>query len=262
MRGWLGFERPMPDVFLACARRFPGRIVDVGANSGFYALIAVCAAAGNEVLAFEPDSTVLPILRDNIALNAAEARLLVQPVALSDEVGDANLYVPIQRDHVCVETSSSLDADFKGEHSNVVTVVVTTLDRFVRLRDATRWLNVLGRRKPQPITIVKIDVEGHERRTTMGCEATIDRHRPIVFVELLPRADFAYFAEFKRRFRYLNVRLRPDEAVQADAVVFDEQAWNHVFVPEERGAEFAAVLEEIGLPMRRDDTATKRTVTA
>lgn len=228
-----------------------GRIVDIGANTGFYSLIGLCADPHNQVLAFEPDPAVLPILRENVHLNAVNKRVVVEPVALSNEVGEASLYIPLQN-HGCVETSSSLDAAFKGVHSKVVKVPVNTLDRYMR-DDRPQWLRLFRRSSAQAVSLIKIDVEGHERSAFEGCVETIKRHRPIIFIELLVRADFAYFTELKDRLGYVSLRLRPDEVIEAGTMTYDEQAWNHVLVPQERRDAFKSTVEGLGLPMRMAD---------
>ena len=35
-----------------------------------------------------------------------------------------------------------------------------------------------------PVTLVKIDVEGAERKTLRGATATLERHRPDVLIEI------------------------------------------------------------------------------
>lgn len=51
--GWKGFEQPLPNLFAACARD-AGTVLDVGANSGLYTLIACAASSTVSVHAFEP----------------------------------------------------------------------------------------------------------------------------------------------------------------------------------------------------------------
>jgi len=226
--GWWKFEQPLPAVFVACAIHWPGRIVDVGANTGFYSFLALCAHEANSVVGFEPDPKVLAILRKNIEINAVSRRITINPIALSDRVGEAKLYIPLQ-DHGLVESSSSLESGFKAEHSAEVSVPVDLLDN----------LTV----DSPPITLIKVDVEGHEKNMIKGAEATLAKHRPILVVELLDTADFEYFTDLKNRLNYRSVRLRHEEAIVEEDMILDLAAWNHVLVPEEKWHSFRSILD-------------------
>jgi hypothetical protein len=41
LNGWHGFERPLPDLMVQCAKHLKGTFIDVGANSGFYSLCCI-----------------------------------------------------------------------------------------------------------------------------------------------------------------------------------------------------------------------------
>ena len=225
---WSEFERPMPQYLYSCARRWPGLMIDVGANSGFYGLLAAVADPGNRVLAFEPDPPVHEALRQNIVANNLQNRITALAMALSSKVGMAALFVPSQ-EHGLVETSSSLEASFKDSHSEVRQVMVSTLDHFLSA----------SAHGPSPVSLIKMDVEGHEASVLDGSHETVARWKPILFVEVLPRADLAMLSSFIARHGYVDVPLHPSGMPTAHgAVSYDQAAWNHAFVPPERLMEF------------------------
>jgi hypothetical protein len=41
--GWAAFEPPLPEVLLGLMRRRPGLMIDAGANTGFYGLLAAAS---------------------------------------------------------------------------------------------------------------------------------------------------------------------------------------------------------------------------
>jgi hypothetical protein len=89
--GWRQFEQPMPSVVCALLRTAePGIVVDVGANTGFYSLLALAVSSRTRVVAYEPLSSVRTILRKNLALNAvglkAGSRAKISGRALMDAV--------------------------------------------------------------------------------------------------------------------------------------------------------------------------------
>ena len=229
--GWTGFETPLPEYLYGVARRMPGLVIDVGSNTGFYALLAASASARNTVLAFEPMAEIALRARRNIARNGLARRIQVRPVALSDRDGLAEFYVPPDA-HGLVETSASLRRDFKGEPGAIRAVASHRLDR-VLLR--SRWA-------ARPISLIKIDVEGHEAAVLNGARWTIRLRRPVLFVEVLPNADFSWLNHFVRRRRYVDVTLGPGRlATPCDTVAHDPAAWNHALVPREKLAAFLAI---------------------
>ena len=231
LAGWLGYERPLPDLFLGALRRRPGSVFDVGANTGVYALVAA-QVRGAHVHAFEAYPPVASLLRENPDLNPSGRRVRVVEAAVSDRVGSIKLFVPPPS--AAVETSCSTDASFR-EGSTPVTVPAVTLDEY--------W-----RRTGRPaVTVVKIDVEGAEHRVLQGSAEMLHATRPVSFVEVLPRADFAALEAVLEESSLVDVRLSAFEAVVGDHLLFHELAWNHAFVPREHLDDFLDLVRTTGL---------------
>jgi len=222
LHGWKTFEPPMPELFYRLAQQLDGALLDVGANTGFYCLVGAAARHDMKILAFEPDPNVLPILRGNLKINAVDRYAHVFPMALSDSRGDAELHIPTP-EHGLIETSSSLESDFRTAHSAVIQVPTNTVDHIIEIE------------RPGKVAIIKIDVEGHEAAVLRGATGTVNSHRPVLFVEVLARADFRSFSQFIYEFGYKDMRLQPNGATKArDEVSFDPDAWNHILVPTEK----------------------------
>ncbi len=229
--GWTGFETPLPEYLYGVARRMPGLVIDIGSNTGFYSLLAASASERNTVLAFEPMAEIAERARRNVDRNDLADRVHVHQVALSDRNGLAEFYVPPDL-HGVVETSASLRRDFKGEPAAIRPVSSCRLDR-VLLR--SRWVT-------RRISLIKIDVEGHEAAVLNGARWTIRLRRPVLFVEVLPNADLPWLNHFIRRRRYVDVTLGPGRlATPRDTVAHDPDAWNHALVPQEKLAGFLAI---------------------
>ena len=229
-QGWEAFERPLPAVFYRAAAKWPGLVLDVGANTGFYTLLAASAHRANRVVAFEPVPDVLDLLDQNVRGNFLQDRVRLVRCAVSDCNGHGTLYLP-KADHGNIETSASLSQDFKADHSGTIPILKRTLDR-VLFRPS-----LVMRR----VSLIKIDVEGCEALVLRGAHRTIRRHRPIIFIEILWRADMAELNAIAASHGYEDVRLRADGAhIVAQDVVYDAEAWNHALVPKERLADFLA----------------------
>ena len=235
--GWTGFEHPMPSVFAACVAAFAGNTLDVGANTGFYSVVATAVSASTKVIAFEPFPPVAFDLQSTLRLNRCTARVTVEPFAVSDAIGEATLFIPLQ-DHGLIETSASLSGDFKSEFSEAISVPVTTIDAY----DAAH--------PSGPVSVIKIDVESLEAKVFAGGAAVVARDRPIVFFEVLPQGDVETIESFRATHDYVDMRLRETEVVIGDAVCFDQAAWNHALVPAEKTDAVRAILKPIGLSVQ------------
>ncbi len=216
--GWEDFERPLPRVFRNAVLQSAGLIVDVGANTGLYSLIA--GRCGRAVMAFEPVPAIREILQRNVDANRLERAITVMSAALSDRDGCGTLFLP-DPSHGLIETSASLDAEFQA-HAYTIAVMTTSLDRLV---DAATKAGV-----------IKIDAEGHEAAVLRGAAGVIERDRPVLFVEVLPRAEMGFLNELLLRLDYIDVPLVADASLAVAAEVrFVPDAWNHAFLPRERG---------------------------
>lgn len=235
--GWHGYERPLPDLLLRWLRSAPGTVLDVGANTGLYALIAA-SVPGTRVHAFEAYPPVAALLRENLALNAVGARVTVLDAAVSDEVATLRLHVPTPTG-VLVETSASLEESFKGGGGSVLTVAATTLDA---------WWAAAGR---PDVTTVKVDVEGAEHRVLAGARELLAGSRPVVFYEVLPGAELALLEAARAQASYVDVRTSATVAAVGGPIAFAPDAWNHALVPAERLDAFLAVARACGLSVSR-----------
>lgn len=141
-----------------------GDFVDVGAHVGLYTVAAALHGTGR-VLAFEPNPSARTQLAANVALNARRNVLLV-PKAVGDAPGTALLHVPQTPD----PSFSSL-AGGRFAEGEPIEVEVTTVDAEVE---------AAGLRP----SVVKIDVEGGELAVVGGMQQTLERHRPVLLVEV------------------------------------------------------------------------------
>jgi FkbM family methyltransferase len=151
----------------------PGSVVaDVGANDGMYSY-AFARRAG-AVHAFEPLPGCAGIVR---AYARANARIHVHQVALSDQPGMRSLTIPVREGRE-IDTEASLIVAPTTEPgaagavgSRLVEIEVRTLDSF-GLRD---------------LSLIKIDVEGHELGVLRGARETLRRERPAMMIEIEQR---------------------------------------------------------------------------
>lgn len=217
--GWNGFERPMLDVFAAAVRSSQA-IVDIGANSGLYAVLAAGANKQARIHAFEPLPQALHVLRENVRLNRADDRITIVEAAASDETGSAQFFIPAGNAGV-LEMSASLSREFRAHHSQVICVPVTTLDQYVHERGIIR------------IDLLKVDVESQEHRVLQGASAVLSKHRPLILLEVLPSADVATLEAIRQKHEYIVFNLRPYGLVGMERLAVDPVCQNQLLAPAE-----------------------------
>jgi len=146
----------------------PGdRFVDIGANIGFYTLLA--HKLGARPTAFEPSPRVLPLLYRNLELNGID-RGVVECIALSNAAGTARLFEGPAGNQG--RSSLSPDSDQIDNASHLVETA--PVEAYADVLRAAR--------------MIKIDVEGHEAhllKYILSSEAALrDDHILIVEIDL------------------------------------------------------------------------------
>ncbi len=178
LRFCLPFEEA-EQAFLMKYLRNGWTILDIGAHHGFYTLLFSQNAGGEgRVIAFEPSERERKRLAEHLALNECR-NVTVEPVALGDREGQAELYI-------CdgVETGcNSLRAPLVFEKTTSVRVPVSTLDQY-------GLSHSLGR-----IDFIKLDVEGAELSVLKGGLNVLGgSDAPVMMVEIVDRRtmDWGY----------------------------------------------------------------------
>ena len=187
--------------------------VDVGANCGLYT--RRLARLSRRVYAFEPSHKMADLLRRTSASNVC-----VHEIALSDQSGNAELFIP-QDENELVYALASLEPAVGVSNKTVVSVNVPTarLDAIVH----------------QDVAFVKIDVEGHELNVLNGAVELLEHSQPVFLVEAedrhrvkATRSIFEFFANRSYRGFFLKEgnavpvsQFRPDELQNTSALLPD-----------------------------------------
>lgn len=149
------YERPMlEDCF---HRAPPGLVVDAGAHIGNHTLW-FAGVMGRRVLAFEPSSDSFEQLMANVEANLLMSRVHACRAALGAKAG------------VCeVQEGSPGNSGARSVAYGTGDVPVVALDELDEL--------------PEPVAVVKIDVEGEAMAVLQGARRTLEHFRPLVYVE-------------------------------------------------------------------------------
>lgn len=158
-----GLFEPEETEFLQLAFRNVTTVVNVGANYGYYSLLA--RSMGKKVIAFEPHVLNFPVLLRNLDLNEWND-VEAFPLALAEKAGVRRIYGS--------GTGASLVPGWAGNAETRFRLVpVSTLDR------------ILGDGLSQTPSIFVIDVEGAEYRVLLGATKQLHLNpAPVWFIEI------------------------------------------------------------------------------
>jgi len=139
-------------------------IVDIGANIGYYTLLAA-SHIGNtgKVIAFEPSVENCALLRRSLQANHFE-NVVLHNVAVADTASVVGFRMHDSNGYIIPEHAST----------HAIQVPTVTLDHV--LQDEPR------------IDLIKMDIEGAEGRALQGMHRVMQRCQPIIFTELNPSA--------------------------------------------------------------------------
>jgi FkbM family methyltransferase len=149
---WLGtYEHENQHLFASLVPA-NGTVYDIGANVGFYTLLA--ASRAKRVIAVEPLAENVAYLERHLDLNGV-CNVEVWPTAVADKEGEEPFAAVADRSQ----------GKLGGEGPMVRTV---TLDRLCE---------ICG-----PPALIKVDVEGAEYRVLLGAQKCLAAHRPIILM--------------------------------------------------------------------------------
>lgn len=135
--------------------------IDVGANIGLYCGLMVKHAKACHAFEANPD------LARQLE-RATVPGLTVVNAAVSDRSGELTLYVPERTPGLATVEEANPDASKTG-----VGAVATIKVKSVRLDDLDF----------DAVSLMKVDVEGHEEAVLRGGDRTIAKHRPFMIIE-------------------------------------------------------------------------------
>jgi FkbM family methyltransferase len=154
-------------------------LVDVGGNIGQSVLSLYTVFPAATVVSFEPNPTVCRKLQ---RLTRKFPQLTVIPQGLSDQTGEAELFVPVYNGNVLTGLASF---DYESAKSWLSSDRVLRFDP-MKLTVASKRLSLvrLDDCGLQP-DFIKIDVQGLEDRVLAGGLETIRTYRPVIMAETI-----------------------------------------------------------------------------
>jgi FkbM family methyltransferase len=195
-------------------------ILDIGANTGIYALISACVNSSATIFAFEPVRRVFEKLQVNIERNNFKIKAF--EVALSNNDGEGMIYDQ-PTDHIYSVTVNRPNAD-KNVKVIPTKIKTVTLSSFIKEQN----LNYLN--------LIKLDVEMHEPEVLEGF-SDISRLRPVLLIEILNLDIGERVSRFMDGYRWFKVTERKGKLSDLGSkphFVDDNDGYNYLAVPLEK----------------------------
>jgi FkbM family methyltransferase len=154
---WLGIYESHFQKLLSARIQPGGTFYDVGANAGFYTLLASRRVGDGMVISFEPLPENVAYLRRHVQLNRLKNVRLVE-AAVSDSDGAGSFQ------------SGNTRSEGRLDPQGGMRVRTVTLDAVVSCEALP------------PPNYIKMDIEGSEYKALIGAKACFERFRPELFL--------------------------------------------------------------------------------
>lgn len=152
------------------------RFMDIGANIGYFTVLAGVANPDVGIRAFEPAIGPLNYLKRNVELNDLNERVVIEEIALSDRSGS------IVFNDVRNPKYTYLKYNLAGEGNIGVEVKNREI---IKYEVATITLDEYAKKNNFYPDLIKIDTEGTEHLILGAAKKTIEKARPIIICEIL-----------------------------------------------------------------------------
>ncbi len=206
-----GWEKESIGLWLKLCERSE-YILDLGANTGVFSLIAKAVNPASKVYAFEPVQRVFEKLKQNVSVNSYD--IVCVDKAVSNYNGKAVIY------------------DTNTEHILSVTVNFNYLDPSVKVQEIeieTITLNTFVKGNAIPrVDLMKIDVETHEPEVLEGFSDYLNRFRPAILIEILNNEIGEKVEKLVSGMNYLYFNIDENKGVHQTEHIVKSDAFNYL----------------------------------
>ncbi|MGC8804293.1 MAG: FkbM family methyltransferase, partial [Bacteroidales bacterium] len=169
------YSEPQTQAFISARLGLGDIFVDVGANCGFYSLLAARKVEpSGKVYAFEPNPSVCEVFRRSITLNQLESVIALENCAVA-EVSDKTLNFYLPSDGVNSAIGTIVADGVMANHGNIdtshyISITSISLDDF------------FSHHQPAGKVFIKIDAEGAEEQVLKGMQGLLTRKVPYCII--------------------------------------------------------------------------------
>ena len=165
-------------------------VLDVGAYTGVFSLIASRKDGSLRCVAFEPNPVSYGKLVENIDINNAAHRVKTINVGLGERAGHISLVVPALRTgSSAVQLKTSMINRDTQEWLEIRDIKIDTIDSVLSAESNS-------------VDAIKIDVEGYELNVLKGATERLKSDKPIILLECLSFLELEEISKFLETFGY------------------------------------------------------------
>ena len=170
-----------------------GLVLDVGAYTGIFTLIALRQGGANSCISFEPNPISCAKLITNIQLNSYTKKARVLNIGVGEEFSRRELKVPrLRNGSSAVQVSDSKVKRNMDDWITLREIEILTVDEVVAERS-------------NRVSAIKIDVEGYEINVLKGAVNCLTVDKPAILLECLSLSDLTEIRSFLCDYGYLRV---------------------------------------------------------
>lgn len=186
-----GIREPVEDRIalnlFASLSKYSNAVLDIGANSGLFSLVAAKSNPDAQIFAFDILPEAYHVLVDNLILNNLLGKIDIQLVGVGESA--KIFYAPFN--NISSDMPSSLSLDSKAINDDQVEVSIKSLDEICVPRLVGKTL------------CIKIDVEGTEVDIFLHGSETLRVIKPDIICEVLPSArQFDIYDQILDKYSY------------------------------------------------------------
>lgn len=239
------FEESVDILLFQYLSKFSKTILDVGANTGIYAVVSGLENPSAHVVAFEPFITNYDRLVQNCELNDL-SNVKNEMIALGSTNTTLDFYVP-STDVISTVTSvnaaytkrKSLEHTREGTSIELKKIEVpqTTLDDYMKSNSL------------DSLELIKVDVETHEMEVFKGAIETLEKYSPVILTEIfMDEERKAYFTSYFKELGYTCYLLLHSGLVRVEGelipnwdtmnYLFSKKKTTDVYISFNRGLDF------------------------
>lgn len=214
------------DIFIRLVKKI-GTFYDIGANIGFYSLIAAAENKDIKVVAFEPAAGPLFYFRENVRINKFD-NIKIESIALSHKNGEIDFFEVKNEKYKYLKhnLSGESNAGSKTGELNLTLnrVKTSTLDNYVKNNNI------------KDIDLMKIDTEGTENLILEKSSFVLSEMQPIIICETLFNTIESELEEIMKSHGYEFYNHTEDGLKKVSSIQrkHDNRVRNCFFVPPER----------------------------
>jgi FkbM family methyltransferase len=204
-------------IWIRLIREFqPKRVLDIGANTGIYGVLAKLVSPNSDIHFFEPSNECNLYIEKSLSLNGHKTGFSIHNIALSDRDESSEMFVARTKTGVPYAYPKELGKDTFGEYRKI---------GFCRLETLFERLSI------RTFEFVKMDIEGMEPKALRGFGNLLNGEA-IFLLEVLSEVKAIEIAQLfsKRRYVFYNIDDNK-KVVRKQPNVTKSSKWNILIVP-------------------------------